>query len=129
VNGEADRLAFRRALRHRSTDAERALWRALKAKRLAVFKFRRQHPAGRYVLDFYCACARLVVEADGGQHFTVEGKTRDAVRTAYVESEEIAVMRFTDREILLEREHVVEAIWSAVMKRLEARRAREVARR
>jgi very-short-patch-repair endonuclease len=65
-------LARRRALRGRATDAERLLWRLLQARQLLGLKFRRQHPVGPYIVDFYCADRRLAVELDGGQHFTVE---------------------------------------------------------
>ena len=57
-----------RELRSRMTDAERKLWFALKDRRFAAFKFRRQVPVGRYIADFLCFESRLVVEVDGGQH-------------------------------------------------------------
>ena len=57
-----------RQLRRDQTDEEKELWRALRSHRFAGFKFRRQHPAGIYILDFYCAAARLDVELDGFQH-------------------------------------------------------------
>jgi very-short-patch-repair endonuclease len=115
---DPEALAFRRTLRRASTDAERALWRALRAKRLSGAKFRRQHTAGPYVLDFYCAEAELCVEADGGRHFTDGGSVRDAWRGAYLAARGITVVRFTDREILLETDAVVEAIWFEVHRRL-----------
>ena len=115
---DRDPLVFRRSLRRASTDAERQLWRALKAKRLAGTKFRRQHSVGPYVIDFYCPAARLGVEADGGQHFTPEGKAHDARRDGYLARCGVMMLRFTDREILLEKEQVVETIWRAVQRRL-----------
>ena len=57
-----------RELRRNQTDDEKALWRALRGRRFAGFKFRRQHTIGDYILDFYCADAKLAVELDGSQH-------------------------------------------------------------
>ena len=114
MNNPAEKLAFRRGLRRASPDAERLLWQALKARRVAGLKFRRQHSIGPYVLDFFCPAAALAVEADGGQHFTDEGRARDAARSDYLQAEGITVMRFTDREILVEPETVIEAIWREV---------------
>ncbi|HEX7599855.1 MAG TPA: endonuclease domain-containing protein, partial [Polyangia bacterium] len=88
-------LARRRALRGRATDAERLLWRLLRMRQFLGLKFRRQHPLGRYIVDFYCAERRLAVELDGGQHFTVEGQAYDRRRTAYLAALGIRVVRFT----------------------------------
>jgi len=68
-----------RALRRRATSAEQRLWQLLRGRRLGGFKFRRQHPCGAFVLDFFCAEARLVVELDGGVHD--DQVERDAART------------------------------------------------
>jgi very-short-patch-repair endonuclease len=87
-------LNRRRALRRASTDAEAALWAQLRAKRFAGFKFRRQHPCGPYILDFYCARERLAVELDGGQHFEEVAIRYDERRTAYLRGHGIEVLRF-----------------------------------
>ncbi len=121
VNAPASKLAFRRALRRGSPDAERVLWEILRGRRLAGVKFRRQHSVGPYVLDFYCSAASLGIEADGGQHFTEEGQARDGARSAYLEAQGIAVLRFTDREILVDPGTVVETIWSEVTRRVPHR--------
>jgi type I restriction enzyme M protein len=65
-------LERRRDLRIRATEAEKRVWGLLKGRQFLGLKFRRQHPAGPYILDFYCASRRVAVELDGGQHFTVE---------------------------------------------------------
>ena len=75
-----------RRLRRDATDAERRLWQMLRAGRLQGFKFRRQHEMGPYVLDFVCVQRRLVVEADGGQHFDPEGQQHDRRRDAWLRS-------------------------------------------
>src|ERR1044071_1756759 len=68
---------FARQLREKSTDAERRLWRLLRDRRFADFKFRRQYPCGIYFLDFYCVEAKLAVELDGGGHGFPDQRTKD----------------------------------------------------
>jgi len=109
-------IAFSRALRHHSTDAERRLWALLRARRVTV-KFRRQYVLGPYVLDFYCPTHRLAVEADGGQHFTSEGLAHDREREEYLRVRGVCVIRFTDRDILLEPARVQETIAAVLAKR------------
>src|SRR5256885_12641504 len=87
-------LARRRTLRSAGTDAENALWARLRAKRLLGFKFRRQHPCGPYILDFYCPSKHLAVELDGGQHFEPAGQEYDVRRTAFLARRGITVLRF-----------------------------------
>ena len=91
-----------RRLRRDATDAERRLWQMLRAGRLQGFKFRRQHELGSYVLDFVCVERRLVVEADGGQHFDPEGPQRDRLRDAWLRSRGWTVLRLDNRLILLQ---------------------------
>lgn len=100
----------RRALRRTQTDAERALWRLLRSRTLDGYKFRRQHGAGRYVLDFYCADAHLAIEADGSQHYTSDGLADDAVRTSELAEMGIVVLRFSNTDVLTNAEGVTEAI-------------------
>src|ERR687885_542638 len=100
------RLARVRALRRASTEAERALWKGLRAGQLGGHKFRRQHEFGGLVLDFYCPTARLAIEVDGGQHYGAEGEARDAERTHFLEANGVRVLRFTNVEVLTELEAV-----------------------
>ncbi len=95
-----------RELRQTSPDAERALWRALRDRQLGGHKFRRQHPVGRYFADFACIEASLIVELDGGQHVSPDGMAADARRTVELSQLGYHVLRFTDREVLVEREAV-----------------------
>ena len=113
-NSRTGHVERRRQLRRQSTDAELLLWRLLRGRQLGGTKFRRQHQVGPYLLDFYCPEHRLAVEADGGQHLTTEGLARDEVRTRYLEGKGIRVLRFSNVQILLEREGVQEAIRQAV---------------
>lgn len=88
---------FAGALRSQLTDCERLLWRRLRNRGLAGFKFRRQHPWPPYVLDFYCAELRLVVKLDGGQHHDPAGLAWDWLRTAHLERQGLDVLRFSNR--------------------------------
>ena len=66
------------------TDAEIALWAKLSRKQLFGLQFYRQKPLGRFIVDFYCASTRLVIEIDGGQHYEKEGASREAIRDRYL---------------------------------------------
>ena len=87
-----------RKLRQNATDAERALWLQLRAARLGGHKFRRQAPIGRYIVDFVCFEASLIVEVDGGQH--ADRQRQDAQRTAWLASQGFRVLRFWNTEVL-----------------------------
>ncbi|MES2992059.1 MAG: DUF559 domain-containing protein [Pseudomonadota bacterium] len=99
-----------RELRQSSPDAERQIWNALRDRRLDGYKFRRQHPVGRYFADFACVEAMLIVELDGGQHFEPEAIEADAQRTRALNADGFHVMRFDDRQALVEREGVLTVI-------------------
>jgi very-short-patch-repair endonuclease len=96
------------------TDAESRLWYLLRRHGLEGFKFRRQHPLGPFILDFYCAEGRLVVEVDGGQHFAEENLFQDARRTNYLEEGGLRVLRFSNAEVLLEIDSVLDQILEAL---------------
>ena len=93
-----------RALRRDDTEAEARLWKALRDRRLGGWKWRRQVPLGPYIVDFYCAEARLVVELDGGQH--AEQVAYDGHRTAFLECEGLRVIRFWNHQVLTSFEGV-----------------------
>jgi very-short-patch-repair endonuclease len=82
-------------LRHEMTDAERVLWREVRAHRFAGFKFKRQEPLGSYVVDFVCYEASLIVELDGGHH--ADQHEADVERTRWLESRGFRVLRFWQR--------------------------------
>jgi very-short-patch-repair endonuclease len=107
-----DLLMNARELRKGQTDAEALLWLLLRDRRLAGFKFRRQHPVPPYVLDFYCHEKRLAVELDGGQH--AEQVTKDERRMRELAKQGIRVLRFWDNQVLGEIGAVLEALWSAL---------------
>lgn len=97
-----------RSLRNGSTDAERCLWRYLRNRQLADYKFRRQYPIAGYIADFACVEAKLVVEIDGGQH--LERAEYDIERTRKIETNGYRVVRFWNNDVLLRTEDVVDEI-------------------
>jgi very-short-patch-repair endonuclease len=104
-----------RRLRAESTDAERKLWKYLRAKRFAGFKFRRQHRLGPYFVDLCCVSHRLVIELDGSQHAEPAAETKDAVRTAYLNQQGYRVIRFWNEQVNREIDDVLEAVYAALM--------------
>ena len=91
----ADGISYERAraFRRRLTPPEARLWVRLKGDRLAGLGFRKQHPVGPYILDFYCAAAKLAVEVDGSVHGAAHQAAHDARRTAWLKGKGIRVIR------------------------------------
>lgn len=100
------------------TDAEHRLWFRLRRKQLHGVQFYRQKPLGAYVVDFYAPAVGLVVEVDGGQHFEQAAMLADARRTDVLRGMGLQVLRFDNRQVLLETEAVVEEIWRFVGTRI-----------
>lgn len=92
------------------TDAEIALWQKLRRKQLKNLQFYRQKPIGQFIVDFYCPSARLVIELDGGQHYTEEGSSRDAVRDSALSDMGLCVLRFSNLDVLGNIDGVVDEI-------------------
>ncbi len=109
INGPGETVRKARKLRKVLTLPEGLLWRALR-QRPGGFKFRRQHPAGVYVLDFFCAQAKLAVEVDGMAHDGAEGCKREEARTSYLASQGVAVLRIPARDVLDNLDGVVRHI-------------------
>ena len=109
--------ATARRLRRDQTDEEKQLWRALKAGRFAGFKFRRQHPIGKYFLDFYCPRAQQSVELDGFQHGMPEQIRCDEERAEFLVGEKIEELRFWNHQWRQNREGVLLEIWTALHRR------------
>ena len=98
-------------LRKQMSDAEQLLWRHLRAHRLAGQKFRRQQPIGRYIADFVHFGAKVIVEADGGQH---QSNVSDEVRDQWFNQQGFTVLRFWNHDILTNIEAVLMRIREAV---------------
>ncbi|WP_428629223.1 endonuclease domain-containing protein [Sphingopyxis sp.] len=109
ITGPRDTLKRARKLRSEMSLPETILWRALR-HRPGGFKYRRQHPAGIYVLDFYCAAVRLAIEVDGQTHDGAVAKKSDAARTEFLRSQHVAVLRVPATAVLNDLEAVVTRI-------------------
>ena len=100
-----------RHLRRQSTLAERRLWSALRARRLG-FKFRRQVPLCGYVVDFACIEKKVVIEVDGSQHASVDGRETDIERDARLAEPGFRVLRFWNHQVDRELSTVLEQIYA-----------------
>ena len=96
------------------TDAEKSLWSKIRGEQLNGRHFYRQKIIGDYIADFYCPRARLVIEIDGGQHYSAEGKEEDRLRDEYMARAGVTVLRFSEREVLKNLEAVLEKNWSGL---------------
>ena len=96
------------------------MWSLIRGRRVGA-KFRRQHSLGGYTLDFFSPEAKVAIEVDGGQHYEEVHHRRDAARDADLAARGIEVLRFTDRQVLLETEIVGEVIWRAIERRVRSR--------
>lgn len=101
-------LNLAKNLRSNQTEAERKLWYHLRAHRFMGFKFKRQKPIGRYIVDFVCVEHRLIVEVDGGQH--ADQTKQDQQRDAWLRHQGYMVLRFWNNEVMQETEGVLERI-------------------
>jgi very-short-patch-repair endonuclease len=99
-----------KALRNNMTGSEMKLWEVLKGKKMLSLRFRPQHPIDIFIADFYCHPIKLVIEIDGGIHQTIEQKEYDIGRTAELNNWGIEVIRFTNEEIELDINKVIEKI-------------------
>ena len=104
-----DTVLKARALRRNMTLPEGMLWQALR-QRPGELKFRRQHPIGRCIVDFYCPAARLVVEVDGEAHSMGDTPSRDRQRDLWLGSQGLRVVRFGAAEVMNDLQSVVTAI-------------------
>ena len=93
------------------------MWAWLRSRRFSGYKFRRQHPLGDYILDFFCEEARLSIELDGGQHGNPTQQTRDAVRARFLESQGIKELRFWNSRLRREAETIRATIFGELQGR------------
>ena len=102
-----NKIAIAQKLRNNSTDTEKYLWKYLRGRQLEEFKFRRQHPIGKYIVDFINLERKIIIEVDGGQHS--ENK-KDKLRDKWLEEKGYEVLRFWDNEVFTNIEGVIESI-------------------
>ena len=111
------RLENARRLRREMTPHERKLWYLFLRK--YPVKIYKQRIIGRFIVDFYCASAKLVIEVDGSQHYEPQGMTYDAERSAFLSSLDLKVLRFSNRDIDREFHGVCEQIDITIQSRLQ----------
>ena len=102
---------YSRELRKSMTDAESLLWSKIRGRQLNSHQFYRQKIIANYIADFYCPKAKLVIELDGGQHYSSDGKEKDAARDAFMAGIGLRVLRFSDRDVFENLNGVLEKIW------------------
>ena len=107
-----------RQLRNKMTSAEKLLWDKLKGKQIAGVRFRRQHPINKYIVDFYCHAAKMVIELDGKIH--LKSKEHDKERTEKLKELNIKIIRFSNNEVEKNIEEVLKQITTVVNNRLDA---------
>jgi len=96
------------------TDAERLLWSKLRRKQLKGLQIYRQRIIGNYIVDFYCPKANLIIEIDGGQHYSVEGIKEEKIRDDYMRNQGFKVLRFSDKEVFENLNGVIEKIYEDI---------------
>jgi very-short-patch-repair endonuclease len=116
LEGSPNSRSNAKRLRKQMTPPEIALWLALRANEEGL-RFRKQHAAGPYVLDFYCAPARLAIEVDGEAHNHGYRPQRDATRDAWLTAQNIRVLRYPAREMLANLDDVIRQITSIARQR------------
>ena len=118
----ADGLSFTRAKAFRKalTPPEFRLWQVLRRNRVGKIKFRRQHPVGPYILDFYCAAAKLAIEIDGAVHNEPKQIAHDRRRTAWLHERGVRVVRLSAVSVMTDQAAVVDFIYDVVRSRLAA---------
>jgi very-short-patch-repair endonuclease len=118
IRGQKETVKLARKLRAEMTPPEIALWQALR-QRPGGHKFRRQHPAGIYVLDFFCTKARLAIEVDGKAHDNLAVIAKDAARARFLREQGVATTRIPAKLVLEDIEAVVRRLVQICDERLE----------
>ena len=93
-------LKYARILRKNLTREERILWHNLRSRNFLGYKFRRQEPIGRYIVDFLCYEKKLIIELDGGQHAQDDGIKEDTKRDEYLRNNRFRILRFWNNEVM-----------------------------
>ncbi len=106
-----------RNLRRQQTNEEKELWRALRGRKFAGFKFRRQYTLAEHILDFYCADAKLAVELDGFQHGRPDMILKDEKRKQALADQGIEILRFWNHQWRNNREGCLLGVWDALQRR------------
>jgi ATP-dependent helicase HrpA/adenine-specific DNA-methyltransferase len=111
-------IARARQLRKDDTWAEKLMWRWLRDRRFSGYKFRRQHPVGKYYLDFFCEEAELNIELDGSQHGFPDQRKHDLEREKFLQSLGIKTLRFWNSRLRRDAQVVRDAIFNELQTRV-----------
>ena len=109
-----------RDLRNNLTDAEKLLWSRLRNKQILGLQFYRQKPLLNFIVDFYCPAANVVIECDGGQHFTDEGLEADRVRDEALAQFGLKVLRFDNGQVIGQIDGVVEVVFEFISRKIKS---------
>ena len=107
-----------RDLRSNMTDAEQLIWQRIRRKQILGLQFYRQKPILNFIVDFYCPAANLVIECDGGQHYTEVGLEADQNRDHALSELGLITVRFSNHQILAEIDDVIELIFQTAQSRI-----------
>lgn len=107
---------YRKENRNNPTPEEKLLWKYLRKKQLAGYRFQRQYSIETYILDFYCAKVKLGIELDGSHHSNEDIKQNDETRTLNLNSHEITIIRFWNSEINNDIYNVLDKIYKLLIK-------------
>ena len=110
VHNKKSLIEIRRLLRRNMTDAEFLLWNRLRNKKLDNLKFNRQHSIGNYIVDFYCASKKLIIEIDGGIHLDKEVQRNDRERDQVLMEMDYTILRFANDEVFDDMEKLMSTI-------------------
>jgi very-short-patch-repair endonuclease len=116
------KLEFARKLRKDMSLPEMLIWGRIKVRQEGLPVFRRQYPYGPYVLDFYCAAAKLCIEIDGYAHGTENRSERDDVRDAYLSAQGIETTRIPATDVLADPNDIADGIYRLATERMNERR-------
>ncbi len=104
-----------RVLRQQQTESEKVFWEAVRGNHFDGLKFRRQHPIGPFIADFYCHQYKLVIELDGSVHNEIEQQAYDQNRDKWMQEYELTVLRFTNQEVMNNLNLVQQRIRQTIM--------------
>ena len=115
LNANSNCFENAKDLRKSATEAEKMLWKSLRARRFLNLKFRRQHPFAKYILDFYCDEKKLCIEVDGSSHDGIAAEQYDQARTQFLNGEGITVLRFRNEQVIKEVHKVLKEIRESLL--------------
>ena len=118
LNNKKQQLkSLARELRNNMTPVERKLWLRIRRKQVDGCQFYRQRIIGNYIVDFYCHSAKLVIEVDGSQHYKYEAKRKDEIRDSFLADLGLIVLRFSNRDVMLNLDSVLQVILNELVDR------------